>query len=116
MTDTETPPPEESPPPPTDNLIRLLLDLATRVQYNSEEEQAETMHLLRHVEEDLGAGGIVPPERVDANAPAAAAAVPPPGPVAEPVPADAQPPPPTSPEVAGAAPEQTNAFSDPGAA
>jgi hypothetical protein len=46
----------------------LLVDLATKVDYHSEAEQVDTAHLLRHVEEDLGVTGIVPPERAEPGA------------------------------------------------
>jgi hypothetical protein len=67
---TDSPPDEETAPPEPyfDNLVRLLVDLATKVDYHSEAEQVDTAHLLRHVEEDLGVTGIVPPERSDPGA------------------------------------------------
>lgn len=95
-----------------EELITLLLHLVQKVSYLSELEHDGEMALLRVVEEKLGVGGVVPPKTGPTNAPLAEAPAAPevPGPVAEPPPADA-PPPVTSPEIAGAQPEQTNAFS-----
>lgn len=83
-----------------------------KVPFNSESEHDDAVELVRKVADDVGAKDIVPPPPGATNAPVAPQpAVEPPGPVAEPVPAQEQVPPPTSPEVAGAAPEEANAFS-----
>lgn len=68
------------------------------------------LELLRQVGEDMGSPDVVPPPPGSMNPPAETPTVDP-GPVAEPVPANEQPPVPTSPEVAGASPEESNAFS-----
>jgi hypothetical protein len=93
-----------------EHLVTLLLHLVEKVPYLSEVEHDAELDLLRAVESDLGVSGVVAPKAGPTNAPAPAP-VPPPAPVAEPVPAAEQTPPPVSPEVAGAAPEATNAFS-----
>lgn len=87
-----------------------------KAPYLSEEARDAEMDLLRTVEAEMGVADVVAPKPGPINAPVVTPVVDP-GPVAEPVPANAQPPVPTSPEVAGAAPEATNAFSgtDPGA-
>ncbi len=91
--------------------------LVTKAAYLSETERDATLELLRGVEADFGVSGVVPPAPGAMNAPPPAPVVDP-GPVAEPVPPAEQVPPVTSPEVAVADPEATNAFSgtDPSAA
>lgn len=86
-------------------MTELLLMLVNRTQFNSETDHDHAMDLLREID-----GDDVPPAPGPTNAPAPTPDVDP-GPVAEPVPPDQQTPPPTSPEVAGAAPEESNAFS-----
>jgi hypothetical protein len=88
-------------------LTELLLTLVNRTQFNSETDRDHAMDLLREID-----GDAVPPAPGPMNEPAATPTVDP-GPVAEPVPAQEQVPPPTSPEVAGATPEATNAFTEP---
>lgn len=86
--------------------------LVNHTTFRSESEQEHALDLLR---EASGDAEEVPPPTGPTNAPTTPDAPPPdPGPVAEPVPPQEQTPPPTSPEVAGAAPEQSNAFSEPG--
>jgi hypothetical protein len=92
-----------------ESLIRLLLILTTRAQFNSESDREDAFDLLRAVEVATSVSGVVPPKPSPTNAPRAEeVAVEPPGPVAEPVPPAEQTPPPTSPEVAGAS--ESNAF------
>jgi hypothetical protein len=96
-----------------ENLIKILYHLIEKVPYLSEVEHDGELDLLRLIEKDLGVTGIVPPATGPTNAPVAPVpVVPVPGAVA----ARAQNRhfiPPTSPEVAGAAPENTNAFTFP---
>jgi hypothetical protein len=96
-----------------EKLIQLLLLLVNKAQFNSESERDDALDLLRALADDLlGAGtSSVPPKPGPTNAPADPAPVVDPGVVAEPVPVEEQTPPPTSPEIAGAAPEESNAFS-----
>ena len=94
-----------------ENLVRLLLLIVQKIPFVSEADAEDALDLLRQAAEELGATGVVPPKAGPTNAPTVPPEVEAPGPVAEPVPADEQPPPPTSPEVAGAAPEESNAFS-----
>lgn len=91
----------------TGNLLTLLLHLVEKVPYLSEIEHDAELDLLRLVERDLGANGIVPPATGPTNTPAPAPAVEVPGPVAQPTSAVA--PIATFPGVA--APEEANAFS-----
>jgi hypothetical protein len=96
-----------------EELIQLLLNLLRKVPYLSESDFLEEVERLRRIEMALGNGTnrVVPPAAVDQPGPVAPTTVPVPGPVADPVPPDEQPPVPTSPELADAAPEATNAFS-----
>jgi hypothetical protein len=96
-----------------ENLVKLLLTLVKGAPFNAESDANEAMDQLREFADSVGVEGIVPPAPVDQPAPAAPAPSVDPGPVAEPVPAQEQVPPPTSPEVAGATPEATNAFTQP---
>lgn len=85
-----------------------------KAQFNSESERDDAIDLLREVADEVGGADEIPPPPGAMNAPPETPDVDP-GPVAEPVPAQEQVPPPTSPEVAGAAPEASNAFTEPGA-
>lgn len=97
-----------------EKLITLLLHLLEKVPYLSEDAHEAELDLLREFESSQGVSGVVPPKAGPINAPVVPVEPPPvPGPVAEPIPADQQPPPVTSPEVAGSAPEESNAFADP---
>jgi hypothetical protein len=100
-----------------EKLIQLLLNMIQRAQFLTEEAREDELDLLREVEAAYDVSGVVPPKAGPINAPVEPVAETPPvpDPVAEPVPADQQPVPPTSPDLAGAAPEETNAFADPGA-
>lgn len=101
-----------------ENLIKVLLMLAEKVPYLSEVERDDAMDLLREVEHDVGAEGVIPPKSGDTNAPLAApadlvAAAPDPGPVATPPPPGEQLPPPVTfggTEIEGTG-EAGNAFS-----
>jgi hypothetical protein len=96
-----------------EELITLLLHLVQKVPYLSEAEHDLEFDLLRAVESKLGVEGIVPPKPGPTNQPVTPPpAVEVPGPVAEPVPPEQQTPPVASPEIAGAQPEQSNAFAD----
>jgi len=81
--------------------MTLLMILAEKAPYLSESEREDTFDLLRAVEADVGAEGIVAPKAVDTNGPLLAPAealesAPPVGPVAEPVPPGEQGPPPVT--------------------
>ncbi|HUO47994.1 MAG TPA: hypothetical protein VMU09_04090 [Acidimicrobiales bacterium] len=92
-----------------DNLIRLLLEIISRIPWPSESELERIVGLLRDLEAELGLSGNVPPPPGPTNQPAPAPA-PDPGPVAE-TPVDPGFVPPTSPEVA-VSPEADNAFAE----
>jgi hypothetical protein len=96
-----------------ESLIKLLLLMVNKTAFVSEADHDEAVDLLRAGAEELGVEDVVPPPRGPTNAPADQPRPIDPGPVAEPVPPGEQLPPPTSPEVAGAAPEESNAFTQP---
>jgi hypothetical protein len=91
-----------------ENLIRLLLILTTRAQFNSESERDEALDFLRGFADSvLSEPSMVPTKPGEMN-PAPPAPDVDPGVMAEPVPPDEQAPPPVSPELAGAT--ESNAF------